>query len=291
MPKKISREDAIKQYGLHYQPGLGDLDLNLHPPRTLAEKIAHLAERAVPNTITVVETLGPATEDFHFRTIEEAAAALAAEKRAELEDRRDTLNGLMLRSLLENEAAAEAGKPVPHNSSLSPVFEKATATLDKIDEVLASDFTVNVKKLKDQITLPGRILDVGDTVYVLRKTDSLPVLTTEAVAAREMRPGLPFAGANDVSVNYVFGKDGKAAPEKNGNTFVFAAEDDGKHVKGIVGAGANILAFARAADAKAALRDIVKEKIEQLDAERQSLVNILRHEGLSPRRKPHGPKN
>lgn len=289
MPKKISREDAIKKYGLHYEPGLGELDLNLHPPHTLAEKIAQLAARTVSGSITVVETLGSAQESFHFRTIEEATAALAAEKRAELEDRRDTLNGLMLRSHLENEAAAEAGKPLPLDSSLSAAFEKAAAALDKIDEILANDFTVNVRTLKDQIAVPERILDVGETVYVLRKTDTLPVLTMETVAARDISGFSPF-GKYDVSVSYIFGKAGAPVPEKNSKTFVFAAEDQQNRAPGLVATAANTLAFTRSTDAKAALRDIVSDKLDQLDAERQSLVNALRSEGLS-HRKPRGPQN
>jgi hypothetical protein len=148
-----------------------------------------------------------------------------------------------------------------------------------------------VSPLKEELTLPSPLLNVGDTVHVLRKTDSLPVLTTETVAARDMRRGLPFAGSLDISVNYIFGKDGTASAEKNRDEFVFATEDNGKSPAGVIAAGANILAFTRAKDAKAAMRDIVSNKLEQLDAERQSLISALRNEGLSPRRKPRGPKN
>ncbi|MDP2206998.1 MAG: hypothetical protein Q8K65_11910 [Alphaproteobacteria bacterium] len=285
MPQKMTREDAIKQFGLHYEPGLSALDLRLQRPTSLAGRIAELAERKVSNTITLVESLGPATETFHFRTIEEAAAHLVANRRAELEKRRDAI-----KDLLANDEAA-ALKAAPASRNLSAVFETAAQALKTIDQALAQEFTIKVNALKDELSLPSPLLNVGDTVHVLRKTSGLPVLTTETVAARDMRGSLPFAGALDVSVNYIFGKNSAAVPEKNSATFVFATESNDKSPAGVIAAGANILAFTRAKDAKAAMRDIVSNKLEQLDAERQSLINALRNEGLSPRRKPRSPKN
>ncbi|MFN7113672.1 MAG: hypothetical protein ACK4PK_04855 [Alphaproteobacteria bacterium] len=285
MPQKISREDAIKRFGLHYQPGLDGIDIRLDQPRSLADRLSALTDRKVSNTITLVENLGPASEDFHFRTVGEAAVHMAAEQRAALQRRRDAIKAL----LQDDEAAALQASPASRN--LSAIFENAAQTLKDIDQALTQNVTIKVRPLKDEISLPSRLLDVGDTVYVLRETNALPVLTTESVAARNLDGFVPFGNKYDVSVSYVFGKPAAGAPEKNNDTYVYAIEDDSNRPAGAIAVAANTVAFSRAADAKAALRDIISNKIEQLDAERQSLVNTLRQEGLSPRRKPRSPKN
>lgn len=294
MPRNVPREDAIKEYGLHYEPGLSDistLDLHASAPRTLAERITRYAQRSVSDTVTLVETLGPATEDFHFRTAKDAAARLIAERRQTLKETGNALSNLISSPEAIAALTQEAQTQKPDSErSLAIAFGLAAAKIEEISKVLQKGFKTDIRPLQDVIALPEKILNVGDTVHVLRKTDTLPVLSTEKVAARDISGFAPFSTL-DVSVKYILAEQGAAVPVKNSDTFVFAAEDDGKRVKGVVGVGRNILAFARAADAKAALRDIVSEKIEQLDAERQSLVNTLRHEGLSPRRKPRGPQS
>lgn len=89
--RQLKKEQAIQECGLKYVPALDaiDVDLDLHPefprePRnTLAKKLEKLSKPRFDGTLRLVEELGSATRDFHFRDLQDVRQRYETEMRTQ----------------------------------------------------------------------------------------------------------------------------------------------------------------------------------------------------------------
>lgn len=285
----MTREQAVAALDIHYAPTLDHLDTShlLAPrPQTTTAKLMRLARFDASTVIGITEELGAARESYQFKTIEEAQEKLSASRREHYQQHRSAITTLLMdeatQAALTQEEAAGKDAPKPVTTAAA----KAAATVKAIDAALHAGFSFQLRTLKDSLTLPAQILNVGQTVYVLRDTDSAPKLKQEQVFARDVVPA--FFGGLSAQFSYAVTTDGKApAATAQDDARIFAAAGRDNERPGLVAAGKNMLVFNNVAAARAALRDIVSEKLDAADAARDKLTESLREQGL--KRKPKGP--
>lgn len=284
----MTRAEAIAALDMHYAPSLEHLraqDLLAPRPQTLDGQLLRLARFDASTVIGITEELGAARENYQFSDIETAQEKLAADRRAHYAQHRSTITTLLMDEKTQEALAQEKtfgeDKPKPVTAAAA----RAAATVQSIDAALAESFTFNLRPLKDTLTLPAQILNVGQGVYVLRDTDTLPKMSEERIAAREITPA--FFGGLSAQFNYTLTQNGQAPEaaqkDKDAEYVIATTRDDAP--KGLSAAGKNILVFNSKAAAREALRDIVSDKLDAADAQRAALSQTLKAEGLT-RRKP-----
>ncbi|HRJ65720.1 MAG TPA: hypothetical protein PLW48_01165, partial [Alphaproteobacteria bacterium] len=275
----MTREQAVATLDIHYAPTLDHLDTShlLAPrPQTTTAKLMRLARFDASTVIGITEELGAARESYQFKTIEEAQEKLSASRREHYQQRRSAITTLLMDETTQTALAQEkaAGKDAP--KPVTTAAAKAAATVQSIDAALAETFTFNLRPLKDTLTLPAQILNVGQSVYVLRNTDTLPTMSEERVAAREVTPA--FFGGLSAQFNYTLTQNGKAPTsaqkDKDAEHVIATTRDDAP--KGLSAAGKNILVFNSKASARETLRAIVSEKLDAADAQRAALSQTLK---------------
>ncbi|HRI76775.1 MAG TPA: hypothetical protein PLX33_07290 [Alphaproteobacteria bacterium] len=283
----MSRAEAIAALDMHYAPSLERLhaqDLLAPRPQTLEGQLLRLARFDASSVIGITEELGAARESYQFSNIDTAQEQLAADRRAHYAQHRSTITTLLMDEKTQEALAQEKtlGEDTP--KPVTAAAAKAAATVQSIDAALAETFTFNLRPLKDTLTLPAQILNVGQSVYVLRNTDTLPTMSEERVAAREVTPA--FFGGLSAQFNYTLTQNGKAPTsaqkDKDAEHVIAATRDDAP--QGLSAAGKNILVFNSKAAAREALRDIVSEKLDAADAQRAALSQTLKAQGLTRRK-------
>lgn len=282
----MTREQAVATLDIHYAPTLDHLDTShlLAPrPQTTTAKLMRLARFDASTVIGITEELGAAHESYQFKTIEEAQEKLSASRREHYQQHRSAISTLLMDEATQTALAQEqaAGKDAP--KPVTTAAAKAAATVKAIEAALDAGFSFELRSLKDSLTLPAQILNVGQSVYVLRDTDTLPKMSEERIAARDVAPA--FFGGLSAQFNYTLTQNGKApdAAQKDAEHVIATTRDDAP--KGLSATGKNILVFNSKAAARQALRDIVSEKLDAADATRAALSQTLKAQGLT-RRKP-----
>lgn len=274
--KELSRQSAIEQFGLRYEPSLKNTDLSLHQPTDLTGKLLKAAATHVSSIIIVNEALGTASRSFHFTSVEDAAKKLIEERRNHYMAQKEKLRDMM--QAPEAQAALQSAltQPVtPDHIPLAKAFQTAAQTIEKIDQVLAAGFTLEVTPLKPTLKVPDPILNVGDQAFVIHETNKTPAITPVTIAAREISD-FTFGTTADISATYTY---------KLGTADQTADISTAPKMPGIVATGDKQLVFTDKGLAQAAFSKIVSEKLDRLDAERAALTKALRQQKI-PRQKP-----
>ncbi len=274
----MSRTDAIALLGVHYESRLDGISLREAKPKTLADKLLHLADFKADGIVHVREDLGAKQEDYEYATADEAAAEIAASMRSRYQARYDEINTL---AFADETAAVMADATNPAQAAVRTAYAKALSTQHDIDAALRTGFTVEVHALKETLELPAAILSPGDKVHVLRGTDAIPTLSEETVISRRATP----AFFDSLATHFSYALSGaQPSPANNNDDTVISVGPKSPHTQdGLAAAGKNTLVFNNAAAAKTALQNIVSDKLDALDAQKAALSQALGSSGLKRR--------
>lgn len=276
----MSRTNAIDLLGVHYESRLDGLSLREAKPVTLAEKLLHLANFKADGIVHVREDLGTKQQEYEYATAEEAAANIGADMRTRYQARYDAINTL---AFADETAEVLADATNPAQQAVRTAYTKALSTQHDIDAALRTGFTVEVHALKETLELPATILTAGDKVHVLRGTDAIPALTEETVISRSAVP----AFFDSLAAHFSYALSGAPQPAPaNGNddgTVISVGPKSPHAQEKLAATGKNTLVFNDAAAAKAALRDIVSDKLDALDTQKAALSQALGNAGLTRR--------
>jgi len=287
--RQLKKEEAIQEYGVKYVPALDRLDLgDLHPefprdPRdALAKKLETLTKPRFDATLRVIEELGSATEDFHFRDLQDVQQRYEAEQRAYYKETLGTLDGLMADpvnvALLEQAAASAA----PEEQRLKSAFEKASAKRAQLRDILDSGlpFKIDVKLLKNEVTLPDILVEPGATVYVVKSDGkSIPSIASGTVVSRDMQSA--FLSKIDYIASYQIdtGAPDTDKTARDEKIFLSPGESGTKTPAGAVARGLNKVAFNSKAAAIAYIGDALDAKETELKAELKQLRAVRKQLG------------
>lgn len=274
----MSRTDAINLLGVHYQSQLESLSLREAKPKTLEEKLLHLAGFKADGVIRIREELGEKQETYQYATAQEAADVIAADMRERYQKRYDEIAALALGDEAK-QAIADATNPA--QQAVRAACTKALSTMHDLDIALRGGFTLDVHALKDTLELPAEILSVGQTVHVLRHTDAIPAISEETVTRRSAIPD--FFSRLSARFDYALTGTASTATAKS-EEVILSVDPNTQHAyEGLAATGKNVLVFNKAAAAKTALQDIVSDKLDALDAQKAALSQTLGNAGLKRR--------
>ncbi len=286
----MTREQAVAALDIHSAPSLGHLDaadLLAPKPQTPEGKLLRLARINVSSTIGITEELGQARESYQFASLADAQEKLATSRREHYLQHRSAITTLLMDESTQAALAQEqaAGKDAP--KPVTAAAAKAAATAKAIDDALDAGFSFELRPLKETLTLPAQILNVGQSVYVVRDTHDLPKMSQEQVISRDVVPA--FFGGLSAQFSYALTTNGQAAPDaaNKDDARIFAAAGRDDAPAGLAATGKNMLVFNSIAAAREVLRNIVSEKLDAADTARHALTQSLREHGLT--RKPKGP--
>lgn len=281
--RQLKKEQAIQEYGLKYVPALDaiDFDLDLHPeipqePRNaLAKELEKLSKPVFDGTLRLVEELGSATRDFHFRDIQDVRQRYETETRARYKKTLETLEDLMADRansvLLKHAMDSEK----PEQQRLKIAFEQAKEKMVHISHILnsGSSFKIDITPLKDEITLPDTILKPGATVYIVKNDGmSIPSIVSGTVTQCDISSAL--FSKPDFRATYEI-DTGEAAAGKSvrlEKTFRSVDKLDSKKPAGAVAAGLNKAVF----NSKAAAVAYVAEELDAKEAGLKAQLKELR---------------
>ncbi len=287
--RQVKKEDAIREYGVHYVPSLDGFGFDLHSERApveprdaLAKKLEKLSESPFDGTIHMIEKLGAPTQDFHFKDLQDVHQRYETEKRAGYQQTFEALGETMTDpanvALLEKAAKSEKTE----QQRLKAAFEKAYEKLVGLEAFLSSrlSFKVGITYLDDVVTLPDTIAQAGDTVYVVKDDGkAIPSLVEGIIVKREFSSS--FWGKIDFAAHYEIDA-GDPPPGPNARidkTYVSFSEGSPKAPAGGVAGGLDKIAFNTKAAAEKHIGNALDARETELKAQMKQIRTVRKQLG------------